>query len=215
MKKIVILLVLGSFWSCSPLASTADEKQHQEELTLHEIQTNLDDLRHDLNRFQTELSISDDKMRYQEKCLSSLKEQELKELKNLYHQLLDRLDKETHALRAVESEQYTTNHTLNALAEHAKDTNSALVQYKKRCKELEKQIAKQQSAFQEVAKIRSYLEEMIEESRKNDPHTVYRVKAGDSLEKIARTFHVSVESIKEVNGLSKDVIIVGQELKIP
>ena len=45
--------------------------------------------------------------------------------------------------------------------------------------------------------------------------TLYKVKPGDSLEKIARTHKISVEKIKKLNGLDQDLIVVGQELKIP
>jgi LysM repeat protein len=43
----------------------------------------------------------------------------------------------------------------------------------------------------------------------------YRVKAGDSLEKIARAHQVSIQSLKQANGLTTDRIIVGKNLVIP
>lgn len=42
----------------------------------------------------------------------------------------------------------------------------------------------------------------------------YTVKAGDSLEKIARAHNTSVEEIKKRNGLTKDTIMPLQELKL-
>jgi len=44
--------------------------------------------------------------------------------------------------------------------------------------------------------------------------TVYTVKAGDTLWKIANQFKVSIDHIKQVNHLSDDMIYVGQKLKI-
>ena len=43
----------------------------------------------------------------------------------------------------------------------------------------------------------------------------YRVKKGDSLWKIAQTFHVSVKSLKELNKIKEGALKVGCELLIP
>ncbi len=45
--------------------------------------------------------------------------------------------------------------------------------------------------------------------------TVYVVKKGDSLSKIAVMHRVKVSQIKELNGLSSDMVRIGQKLKIP
>ncbi len=43
----------------------------------------------------------------------------------------------------------------------------------------------------------------------------YRVKPGDSLEKIAKRHKISLESLKKANSLSDDRIMIGQDLQIP
>jgi len=43
----------------------------------------------------------------------------------------------------------------------------------------------------------------------------YVVKQGDTLQKIAKSNNVSVQDLKRYNGLEKDQIFIGQELKIP
>ncbi len=43
----------------------------------------------------------------------------------------------------------------------------------------------------------------------------YVVKNGDTLGGIAIAYGITVRQLKEMNGISKDVIIVGQELKVP
>jgi LysM repeat protein len=43
---------------------------------------------------------------------------------------------------------------------------------------------------------------------------VYEVEAGDTLWSIAQQFHLSVDELKELNGLTSDVIGVGDELKV-
>ncbi|HIC97726.1 MAG TPA: LysM peptidoglycan-binding domain-containing protein [Aquificaceae bacterium] len=46
-------------------------------------------------------------------------------------------------------------------------------------------------------------------------YILYRVRPGDSLQKIAKRFGVSWREIKRINGLRSNVIRVGQKLKIP
>jgi LysM repeat protein len=45
--------------------------------------------------------------------------------------------------------------------------------------------------------------------------TPYRVKSGDTLNSIARQFNVTVKNLKAANGLTDNVIRVGQVLVIP
>jgi len=45
--------------------------------------------------------------------------------------------------------------------------------------------------------------------------TVYVVKSGDTLTRIARTYGTSIQAIEAANGLTDDRILVGAKLKIP
>jgi LysM repeat protein len=48
----------------------------------------------------------------------------------------------------------------------------------------------------------------------NTKKIIYKVKEGDTLEKIANDYDVTIDNIKEWNSLKSDKIIIGQELKI-
>jgi LysM repeat protein len=48
-----------------------------------------------------------------------------------------------------------------------------------------------------------------------DEGVTYTVRWGDTLFSIAQSFGTSVDDIKAVNGLTSDIIVVGQELIIP
>ena len=45
--------------------------------------------------------------------------------------------------------------------------------------------------------------------------TVYVVKSGDTLSRIAKAHRTTVEAIEAANGLNDDLILVGAKLKIP
>ncbi len=49
----------------------------------------------------------------------------------------------------------------------------------------------------------------------SEKYAIYEVKKGDTLQKIAESFGVDVETLKEFNGLKDDRIVEGQKIKIP
>jgi LysM repeat protein len=49
----------------------------------------------------------------------------------------------------------------------------------------------------------------------SQPETLYVVKSGDSLTRIAKAHGTTVKALKAANGLQSDRIVVGAKLKIP
>lgn len=60
-----------------------------------------------------------------------------------------------------------------------------------------------------------YRERVKESSKERPSHIYHTVKKGETLEKIAKTYGVTIEEIKEANHLKKNQIQVGQKLLIP
>lgn len=89
----------------------------------------------------------------------------------------------------------------NHLTTHANQTSASLVQYRDQIVEIDRKL-------EEVG--RAKVAALHKTSPKN-----HRVVTGDSLEKIARQHHTSVALIKQLNNLSSDRIVVGQELRLP
>lgn len=206
---VAAILVAG----CSPLKSSPHEEKHQMELTLHEVQTNLDDVRHDLNCFQTEQHILDGRINNQENALLELKRQYLeKQLAKIDH-LFSQIALLENKYQEIENKQKSTSLDVENLVHHANETSAALSQYREKIQEVETVIGNQDRKFQELAKLRSLIE-TISTNQFSDT-TVYRVKAGDSLEKIAKKYETHVETIKKLNHLKEDLIVIGQELQIP
>ncbi len=49
----------------------------------------------------------------------------------------------------------------------------------------------------------------------SEPYIEYTVKSGDTLWLLSRKYHTTVDAIKRLNGLTSDIIDIGQVLKIP
>lgn len=213
-RLIVCAAVLFCFEGCSPLRSSPHDEKHQWELTLHEVQTNLDDLRHDINCYQTEIQILDGRIKYYENALTQLKQQDLEKQQSK----IDQLSQQLHALEkkwgSLDKAQESGTQEMQQLLSHANETTAALSQFKERIQELEQEILSQNRRFDEVAKLKGHIETIAKNSRCESFKT-YKVRPGDSLEKIARAHKTAVERIKKLNNLDQDLIVVGQELKIP
>lgn len=205
-----VLLLLTN--SCSPLKSSPNDEKHQLELTLHEVQTNLDDLRHDINCFQTELQILDGRIKYYENTLTTFKQQDLEKQQNKIDQLTQQVLHLEKKWGTLDKAQQTDASEIKELTSNANETIAALTQFKDRIQELENEIVSQNRKFDEIAKIKGRVEAI---AKGTDGFKIYKVKSGDSLEKIARLYKTGVEQIKKINGLEQDLIVVGQELKIP
>lgn len=47
------------------------------------------------------------------------------------------------------------------------------------------------------------------------PYIVYTVRSGDTLWLLSRRYNTTVDAIKKLNGLTSDILNIGQQLKIP
>ena|SRR5579872_2035024 len=210
----ISLLALLANSACSPLRTSPHDEKHQWELTLHEVQTSLDDIRHDVNCYQTEIQILEGRIKHYENALALLKQQDLEK----QQAKIDQISQQFHLLEKkwVSREKADTADAkdLEQLLSHANETTAALAQMKSRIQELEQDLLSQNRRFDEIAKIKDHLG-TIAKGMGAENVKMYKVRPGDSLEKIARSHRTAVEKIKKLNHLDQDLIVVGQELKIP
>jgi LysM repeat protein len=203
MRLSALLLASGLLAvSCSPLRSSPSDPQHLFELTLHEVQTNLDDLRHDINCFRSELQILEGRIKSHEGALTALRHQDLEKQQTKIDQIAKSL---TILEKSWGEKEQAASPELKQLTHHAKETSLALKQFKERILEIENELLSQQRRFETASR----------QPVENSADKLYRVKQGDTLEKIARNHQTSVEKIKRLNELEKDSIFIGQQLKIP
>jgi len=78
----------------------------------------------------------------------------------------------------------------------------ALGQFKDRIAELETELISGQRRFEEISKLKGNIENLTKSFRLGE-NKIYKVRAGDSLEKIAKFNKTTVEKIKKLMKLSK------------
>jgi LysM repeat protein len=216
MKKIIACLIAILPIACSPLKSSPNDEKHQLELTLHKLQTNLDDVRHDMNCFQTEMQVLDGRIKYYENALGNLKQQDLEKQQSKIDFLSQEVAAFEKKIAVLERTHDCGVQDLQQLTSHANETSAALAQFKKRIDELDQIIQEQNVRIAQMAKLKGHAEGLTKHlSNAASEKKTYKVRPGDTLDKIARFHQTTIERIKKANDLNQDLIVVGQELIIP
>ena len=166
-------------------------------------QHQLDSLRLQVSNFDAELHILAEKLNSQSDTTDAL-QQQIEATRNM-----QRGSYEGH-LSQVEHTTSSLINDLKILKDHTNDLSAALTSQNQKIVSLEKNINDIQAALKSIMEALD-----IPSTTASGPEIDYKVKNGDSLEKIARKHNTTVKALKDLNHLSNDRIIVGQKLKIP
>jgi LysM repeat protein len=206
------------FSSCTSNLAFRRDDPRQSDLTLDELRMELADVKHALNSTQVELSILEDRMKNQDSTLYAVKNQAVNKMPQI-SQLNTQINSLENRIGTIEKNQEKTLTDLRQLSSHANLTAGALSQYKEKIQELEREIASQNRKFEEFIKLKSTLASISKLMKQNafaeESVKTYKVQTGDSLERIARQHRTTVDVLKKINRLESDLIMAGQELKIP
>ncbi|MBA3817107.1 MAG: LysM peptidoglycan-binding domain-containing protein [Parachlamydiaceae bacterium] len=228
-KAVICTLLFFCVFSCGELSAVRNRYYDDENATLvKEMRDSLDDIRHEVNNHESEIRIYDEKLKNLENIIDSVRDQVSESSQAHKEQLKGNSNTLESKITSIENIIKGVVTDLRQFKTHANDSSIALAQYKQKISELEKIVEQQNQNLDHLqAAMRSLMEALVvKESAPSKPSAVsmtaeisapglYRVKAGDSLEKIARLHQTTVSVIKDLNGLSHDRIVVGQVLKIP
>ena len=109
---------------------------------------------------------------------------------------------------------------LKKLQSHANDTSSTLQMIKQKLADWDQQIQTQNDNLKNMqAALQTLMEAFqvkmdIPSSLGSNPKS-YKVKNGDTLEKIAKAHGTTIQAIKDLNNLKTDRIVVGKTLQLP
>ncbi|MES2198931.1 MAG: LysM peptidoglycan-binding domain-containing protein [Chlamydiota bacterium] len=179
---------------CSSQLAVLHQDKHEHSLAVRELREEIADIKHGLNNTQVELQILEDQYKTQ-----------------------DREPKKTTSSSNVQDPRVAAlEKKLTQISTHANQTAQSLNDCHVKIAELEKSLQHQNAMLTEIVQLKSSLTSLTSSLQKNPVEdSLYKVKPGDSLEKIARLYKVSITSLKEENNLSNNKIMIGQELKFP
>jgi len=187
-KVVILFLCTPLIWGCT---STLTALKGNNDHLFEEMKTEIADLRHALHGTEVELKLLEEKFDSREDQHASPKGDvvTLQRKISLLEKTIDKMNVE-----------------LKSLMNYANQTTTSLSQYRDQIQEIDRKLG-------EVSKLRSTLTQISKTYSAPEEQT-YHVKSGDSLEKIARKFNTSIDSLKKDNQLPTDKIVIGQELKI-
>ena len=204
MKQLILIL----FCTLSCLCVSA--KSAYSNPDLDELRFEIDDLKQALHVTQVDLSLLEELHKKQEGSLAK----QMKESHNA--------SSLTMQVNGLEKKISQLEKTLEKISTDLRTLNTALSQATNEIHQFQTQLSAQDERLNEVNKLKGTLNSIAkavtDRSATSTPSSssvkTYRVKAGDSLEKIARAHQTTAESIRKLNHLNHDKIIVGQELKV-
>lgn len=225
-----IVFVLTVFFQgiyCPPALFAAPRSNvsyvDQNTTVINQVRSTVEGIRHDVSNHEIEMRVFDEKLQNLDLILESIREQ----LNDTSQSHRDQLKGSTTSLDSKISAQETLSKSLisdlKQFKTYANDNSIALSLYKQKLTDLERVVEQQN---QSIAHLQAALKSVMEILQPKDPvkntsekplpsGNAYKVKNGDSLEKIARANQTTVQILKELNGLTSDNIIVGKTLQLP
>lgn len=183
----------------------------QEFTAIDELRLELSELRHSLSSARVEVQLLEEKLNDQD-VKHSLGSQNSAKDQNRYNQLALQVAMLEKKISQLETTREQVVHDLHELAAHMGD-------YQQKLSVCEERISSASHRLDEVHQLKGTLTHisraMQGQSGVGESVTLYRVMPGDSLERIAKNHHSTVEVIKKLNGLVQDKIRVGQEIRVP
>lgn len=187
-------------------------------LALREMRDSIDSMRHEVDNHETEMRMFGENINNQETTITSLRQ--LVQESNQANK--DQIKGSANALEMKIAHLESVNKSLIAdmsqLKNHANSFSDSLTLYEQKMRELEKKVAVQNQNIDNMQEaIRSLVDAMQFKDTKNfiapeGSSKTYRIKAGDSLEKIARNNNTTVKALKEINHLTNENRIVADQI---
>ena len=197
---------------------------------LRQMRNSIEDLRHEVSNHEAEIREYDEKLKNFDVIIESVCDQLGDSNKTYREQLKGSTASLEGRISALEKTSTGLISDLRQFKTHSNETSAILAQYKQKLVELEKMIDQQNQNIDHLQAAMNSLMEALQgkpqtpaKSSSDEIHSkvsintdrCYKIKSGDSLEKIARNHQVSIQALKEANGLTTDRIVVGRTLVIP
>lgn len=203
---------------------------------IKQMRTSISDLKNEVRNHESEIRMFEERLHNQENSNESMRQQLSDDFqsqkdfsKTVQVSIQTKLDNIEIRLGSTEVQlenlsQASTGlmNDLRQIRSQANDSIVVLGQYKQKLSEIEElinsqnqHIANLELALQSIMELFQSKQAATSQQKTNEGGKIYKVQPGDSLEKIARANHISIQQLKDYNQLTNDRINVGQILKIP
>lgn len=185
-------------------------------LTSKQVQENFNALRHTLYNHEGELRQVQERFSSLETIIDSLRRQLNEQSKGQREQIQTSKIGCEAKLGDLELFSKGLAADLQQIKTHLNESTTLITQYKQQLLTFEKQMQTQNHNIENLQSAVKTLMDILQAGDvQESASTVYQVKSGDSLEKIAHANGTTVKALKEVNNLTSDRIRIGQKLKLP
>lgn len=236
-----VLIILASTCSldAAPLQSAPSRPgqyyyEDPQASSVREMRDSLESVKHSLRNQETEIRTFEEKLENLDTIIESVRDQISDTSKSHKDQLKGSSTALETKLTSLETSLKGVLADMKQFQIYSTESTTTLTQYKKKITELEKAIEIQNQNIDDMQTAMKSLMELLQiksgipakttaeatnstvsNSSGSGSEILYKIKEGDSLEKIAKAHQTTIKAIKELNGLTTDRIVVGRTLKIP
>lgn len=205
MRSVLALLIL----ICAAPLQAAQRSNLQQEVM--EIRHVVGGIRNEVDNHDADIMVFQERLNNQELTLEQMRG-DMSLIKK------EATENQAISLQRLEANLDNLVSDIKQMRNHANDLSETLAKTQTRVEELDSTVKAQSRNIQNLHSAIGTIMEAFDmkppAGLSADPEETYKVKAGDSLEKIARKHKTSIKKIKDLNKLKNDMIRVGQKLKI-
>lgn len=195
----------GSLFAEAPAAS------------MQTVQRSLQNMSYSINNQDQELSLLKHKIQNQESVLDSMHAEVTSLIKAAKESQKSTGAQVDTRLKSMEKNIDKLVGDLKQFKKHANESSASFTEIQKKLAEQQEISSLQAQQIKDLETALRHIANALQAktSPEKSQSGEYRVKAGDSLEKIAREHGTTIDAIRRENNLNKDVIYPGQKLHIP
>lgn len=223
--KLLFLLVVAAF-GATPLLEAANKQRgtrpESQDQALRSMRDEVAYARLETSNHEAEIQLLRERLENLEDIFSSFR-RELSENNLASHaRLTEEMGEVENRLLSQEGRHEAIVGDLKQLRDHLNDLSKNLSKLSQQMGALEKQsrqqndnVAHMQSAMKSLLDAYGANEEPSQVAMAGKSYATYLIQSGDSLEKIAKKHHTTIQAIKELNQLKSNRIMAGQKIKVP
>ncbi len=219
MKKFKFLKVLSVATVCALSLSSCigsrswRAQEVKADLALREMRSQIEDFKYQLNKYEVELQIVESKADSQGTSLNKVRQDISKLSSNdqgFVESTFASYDKKIERLESIEQ---SLKKDLIGLKDRTNEVLGSLAQFKAKIDTNEGQISDQKRYIEHLKTSLEALMKYVQEPADGEG-VYYIVRPGDSLERIAKENDTSIDSIRGLNHITSDLIVVGQKIRL-